>query len=69
MGLVFVIRKKSRARLLYKSSRIYKWQMFSESDIRGIESIPYIESTAPKTLSLAIVAVVNPVIPLIFIRS
>jgi hypothetical protein len=34
--LVFVIRKESRDRLLYKSSRIQKWQMFSESDRRGI---------------------------------
>ena len=32
MDLVFVIRKESRHRLLYKSSKIQKWQMFSESD-------------------------------------
>ncbi|MCC5647630.1 hypothetical protein LC607_32925 [Nostoc sp. CHAB 5824] len=45
MGLVFVIRKESRVgvarrrhRLLYKSSRIQKWQMFSESDRRRLAS-------------------------------
>jgi len=36
MGLVFVIRKQSCDRLLYKSFGIQKWQMFSESDIRGV---------------------------------
>ncbi len=32
MGLVFVIKKESRDRLLYKGSIIHKLQMFSESD-------------------------------------
>ena len=38
MGLVFVIRKQSCDRLLYKSFGIQKWQMFSESDRRGVTS-------------------------------
>ena len=37
MGVVFVIRKKSCEPLVDKSSRIQKWQMFSESDRRVIE--------------------------------
>jgi cellulose biosynthesis protein BcsQ len=36
MGLVFVIRKKLLGRLLCNDSGIQKWQMFSESDRRGI---------------------------------
>jgi hypothetical protein len=33
---VFVVRKKSGDRFIYKGSRVQKWQMFSESDRRGI---------------------------------
>ena len=40
MCLVFVIRKESRDTLLYKSSRTQKWQMFSESDRRGLSANP-----------------------------
>ncbi|HEY9873447.1 MAG TPA: hypothetical protein V6D12_08410, partial [Candidatus Obscuribacterales bacterium] len=35
-GLVFIIRKEWRVRLLCKSSGIQKLQIFSESDRRGI---------------------------------
>ena len=37
MGVVFVIRKKSCERSVDKSSRIQKWQMFSESDRTGLD--------------------------------
>jgi uncharacterized SAM-binding protein YcdF (DUF218 family) len=33
---VFVVRKKSGDCFIYKSSRVQKWQMFSESDRRGV---------------------------------
>ncbi|MFN6569434.1 hypothetical protein [Dendronalium sp. ChiSLP03b] len=40
MAVVFVIRKKSGDRFLYKSSRFQKWQKFSETDksVRGKRS-------------------------------
>jgi hypothetical protein len=33
---VFVVRKKAGDRFVDKSSRVQKWQMFSESDRRGL---------------------------------
>ncbi len=33
---VFVVRKKAGDRFVDKSSRVQKWQMFSETDTRGI---------------------------------
>jgi len=35
---VFVVRKKSGDRFIYKCSRVQKWQMFSESDRRGLSN-------------------------------
>ena len=40
MGLVFVIRKQSCDRFVCKGSRTQKWQMFSESDRRGVSRNP-----------------------------
>ncbi|MEH2242726.1 hypothetical protein [Nostoc sp.] len=48
IGLVFVIRKESRDRLLYKSSRIQKLQKFSESDRRGISDRLFSSSVSKK---------------------
>jgi hypothetical protein len=36
---VFVVRKKAGDRFVDKSSRVQKWQMFSESDKRGIVEV------------------------------
>ncbi len=38
---VFVVRKKAGDRFVDKSSRVQKWQMFSESDRRGIEWVEF----------------------------
>ncbi len=36
---VFVVRKKAGDRFVDKSSRVQKWQMFSESDRRGLVKV------------------------------
>ncbi len=55
---VFVVRKKAGDRFVDKSSRVQKWQMFSESDRRGIVvSVTLSGCTSEKARSLRLAAV------------